>query len=133
MDLSWLDLTHQGVGILLQLAILAGMFLLRKFKQSAQTFYESNTTIQQRQLLSQLGREAFVYAETVYAQMDGPAKLNEAIKYLYDRCDTCGIENLHMQEARAVVESAWLEDRRLTGRPVEKAIVPAQQSPAEQR
>ena len=116
-----MNLIQQGADILFQIGILLGLFLLRTLKARVKTFVDSKTTVQQRAMLSQLGKEAFAYAETVYRGHDGPAKLNEAIKYLLDRCDTCGLNDVHMKEARAVIESAWIEDKRKTGQPVVSA------------
>jgi hypothetical protein len=113
-----MNLIQQGADILFQIGILLGLFLLRTLKGKVQTFVDAKTTVQQRQMLTQLGKEAFAYAETVYRGHDGPAKLNEALKYLLDRCDSSGLCDVHMKEARAVIESAWIEDKRKTGQPI---------------
>lgn len=107
--IAWVD---QGIGLLLQIAVLGGLYLLAKLRTRFKTMLDSQTTYQQRQLLAQLGREAFAYAETVYRDHDGPAKLNQATRYLLDRCETCGLEEIPVQDARALIESAWLEQNR---------------------
>lgn len=108
-----MNLLHQGTGILVQLAVVVAMILLRKLKDHVQTYVLSHTTTQQRQLLAQLGQEAFAYAETVYRGMDGPAKLNEATKYLLDKSQALGLGEVPMTDVRAVIESAWLQNKSL--------------------
>lgn len=113
MHALWVALLQQGTTILVQMAILVVLFLLRTLKAHLQTYVVAHTTTQQRQLLAQLGQEAFSYAETVYQGLDGPAKLNEATKYLLDKANTTGLGQVQLQDARAVIESAWLADQRL--------------------
>jgi hypothetical protein len=113
-DQLW-TLLHQGSGILVQLAVVVALVLLRKFKDQIQSYYLSHNTTQQRQLLAQLGQEAFAYAETVYRDMDGPAKLNEATKYLLDKSQSLGLGEVPMTDVRAVIESAWLQNKSLLG------------------
>ncbi|TCP53733.1 superfamily 6 holin (LLH) [Tumebacillus sp. BK434] len=120
-----LGMLQDGVSIVLQLAVLAGLLLLRNLKQRMQNYYDAQTTLQNRQLLAQLGREAFSYAETVYTMEDGPAKMNEAIKYLMDKCGTCGMQDVPMKDMRAVIESAWLEDRRGAAAPASASLMSA--------
>ncbi|MCX7570696.1 phage holin, LLH family [Tumebacillus sp. DT12] len=110
--MAYLD---QGLGIVLEIAILAGLFFLRKLRGNVEGFFDSRTNAQKRQLLAQLGKEAFAYAETVYRGGDGPAKLNEAVRYMIDRCEDCGLGEVPMKEMRAVIEGAWLDDRRKAG------------------
>ncbi|HEU4962291.1 MAG TPA: hypothetical protein VFV52_00305 [Bacilli bacterium] len=105
--MSWLD---QGVSLLLQVAVLVGLFLLRTIRNKVSEYVESRTTLHQRELLAQIGREAYAYAETVYREADGPAKLNHAIRYLLDHCERCELTDVKLKEARAVIESAWLKD-----------------------
>ncbi len=107
-----LSMLKDGASILLEVAILAGLLLFRDIKQRIQQYYDTHTTLQQRNLLAQLGREAFSYAETVYAREDGPSKMNEAIKYMLDKCASCGMKDVEVKDLRAVIESAWLQDRR---------------------
>jgi len=103
---------QEGVALILQIAVFAALFFLRTLKDKVQTYYTSKTTHQDRLLLAQIGREAFAFAETVYRGHDGPAKLNEAIKYLLDRAKEHGLGDVPMMDARAVIESAWLESDR---------------------
>ncbi|PWK13898.1 phage holin, LLH family [Tumebacillus permanentifrigoris] len=111
---SWMSLVQQGTTVLVQIAVLVVIILVRTVKKRLETYYTSHTTVQQRQLLSQFGREAFAYAETVYRDYDGPAKMNEAIKYLLDTGESAGMKDIPLTSARAVIESAWLDDKRKT-------------------
>lgn len=103
---------QEGVSLILQIAVFGALLFLRTFKNKVQTYYTSKTTHQERLLLAQLGREAFALAETVYRGHDGPAKLNEAIKYLLDRAKEHGLGDVPMMDARAMIEAAWLESNR---------------------
>lgn len=117
-----LGMAWDGTGIVLQIALLVGLFLWNAVKEPLKTAISAHTTANQRQVLSQLGREAFAYAETVHAAQDGPAKMNEAVKFLLDRCESCGLKDLQMVEVRAAIESAWLQDRRQSGRPTAMVV-----------
>nr|WP_315990772.1 phage holin, LLH family [Desulforamulus aquiferis] len=64
----------------------------------------------QRATLAILGREAFAFAETVFRELPGPEKLAEAVKYLEDKAIKLGIQ-VTLDEARASIEKAWLEDK----------------------
>ncbi|MBL0386284.1 hypothetical protein JJB07_06405 [Tumebacillus sp. ITR2] len=109
---AWLPLVDQGVAVLLQIAVLAAFILLKNLKSRLESYYTAHTSTQERQLLAQFGREAFAFAETVYRDYDGPAKMNEAIKYLLDAGTKYGMKDIPLTEARAVIESAWLDDKR---------------------
>ncbi|TEB13910.1 hypothetical protein Psfp_03326 [Pelotomaculum sp. FP] len=74
-------------------------------------YFEARTTTEQRQVLALLGKEAFSFAETVYKELKDPDKLAEAVKYLEQKAAVVGIK-VTFEEARAVVEAAWLEDKR---------------------
>lgn len=115
-----LDYLQQGFSLLIQLVFLgiaAGLIWLRK---KIIQYVTTQTTARTRDLLSQIGKEAFAYAETVYGAMDGPAKLNEAIKYMLNVLGQHGYKDVPMQDIRAVIEQAWLENRRQSGNPVVK-------------
>lgn len=114
------ELLQQGLVILLQiglLAVVAGLLWIRK---QLTMYIQSHTTVQERAFLERVGKEAFTYAETVFGALDGPAKLNEATKYMLDVLNQHGMNNVPMKDIRAIIEQAWLEDRRKSGKPVEK-------------
>lgn len=115
------EFLQQGLSVLLQillLAIVAGLLWIRK---QLTAYIQSHTTVQERAFLERIGREAYTYAETVFGALDGPAKLNEATKYMLDVLAQYGIKNVPMKDIRAMIEQAWLEDRRKSGRPVEQS------------
>ena len=107
-----LGLIGNSTGLVLLIALIVGIFIWRACKEPLMTAITSHTSAKQREVLAQLGREAFAFAETVHAGLDGPAKRNEAVKFLLDRCDGCGLRDVDMKDVRAVIESAWLQDRR---------------------
>ncbi|TEB13346.1 phage holin [Pelotomaculum propionicicum] len=98
------------------LAVLALLTVLVKgwlntLKQKAEAYFEAKTTSEQRSVLALLGKEAFSFAETVYKELDGPAKLARAVEYVEQKAQEAGI-TVAAEEIRAVVEAAWLEDKR---------------------
>jgi len=127
-----LSYVQGGAGLLLQLAGLVVLALLGRAGSTVQAFLRARTERDRRVLLGQLGREAYAFAETIYHHKDSASKRDEAMRYLLDKCDACGIRNLQMADARAALEMAWLEDRRRQGLPVGKQV-PAQMSPSEWR
>jgi Bacteriophage holin of superfamily 6 (Holin_LLH) len=127
---QFLGMIGNGTSLVLLIVLLVGIFIWRAFKEPLITAITSHTSAKQREMLAQLGREAFAYAESVHAGQDGPAKRNEAVKFLLDRCEGCGLRDVDMKDVRAVIESAWLQDRRQSGQPV---VPHAVNSQAEQR
>jgi hypothetical protein len=98
------------------LAALALLTVLAKgwlngLKQKAEAYYEARTTTEQRTTLALLGKEAFSFAEAVYKDLDGPRKLAEAVKFAEGRAQQLGLK-VDFEDIRAVVETAWLEDKR---------------------
>lgn len=101
--------------ILAALGVLAVLIKswLNQLKNKAEAYFEQRTTAEQRKILMLLGKEAFSFSETVYKELKGPDKLAEAVKYLEDKAARLGIP-VTFEEARAVIESAWLEDKKKT-------------------
>ena len=81
---------------------------MRHWKLRAFAYYETKSTAIQREWLRLVGVEAYHYAERTFYQHDGPAKLNEAIKYVLDRAEGQGVE-ISYPEVRAVTERACSE------------------------
>lgn len=92
----------------LEAAMMLGLTLLHRWKRRAIELYQRQTTAAERQWLQLVGVEAFHYAERVFRECDGPAKLNEAVKYVLDRTSTHGVDVTY-SEIRAVIERAWSE------------------------
>ncbi|WP_170119365.1 phage holin [Tumebacillus permanentifrigoris] len=102
------SLVNSALLLLLQIAVVSGLILLKRWKLQMEAYYAKQTTVQQRELLALVGNEAFHYAEQVFAQHDGPAKLNEAVKYVLDRATSHRLQVTY-PEVRAVIEKAWAE------------------------
>lgn len=81
---------------------------LNSLKTKAENYFEQRTTAEQRKTLAILGKEAFSFAETAYREMKGKEKLGQAVLYLQKRADSLGIK-VSIEEARAVIEAAWLD------------------------
>lgn len=102
------SLVSNALLILLQIVLVVGLSMLRRWKLQMEEYYAKHSTVQQRKLLALVGNEAFHYAEQVFHTHDGPAKLNEAVKYVLDRAVSHGLQVTY-PEVRAVVEKAWAE------------------------
>lgn len=96
-----------AIGVLVVLA----KAWLNKLKQKAEAYLESKTTTEQLKTLALLGKEAFSFAETAYKELGGADKLEQAKKYLEEKAAAVGIK-LTAEEVKAVIEAAWLEDKR---------------------
>ncbi|GAX89456.1 phage holin, LLH family [Effusibacillus lacus] len=119
MDQGTFGLLQQAVSMLLQIVLLAVVAGLVWLRNELKNYIAANTTIRERELIADLGKAAFSYAETVYSGLDGPGKLNEATKYMLDVLEGMGKE-VPMKDIRAAIETAWLEDRRRSGVPAKK-------------
>lgn len=52
--------------------------------------------------------EAYAYAETVFAELEGADKLSEALQYLSSKLTLLDI-SFSAEEIRAAIEKAWME------------------------
>ncbi|BCJ88010.1 phage holin [Effusibacillus dendaii] len=109
-----MNLVQQAVAILLQILLIGVLAGLVWIRSELKNYIVQHTTAKERDLIARIGQEAFTYAETVFAQSDGPAKLNEAIKYMLDALARQG-KSIPMKEVRSAIESAWMSDKRATG------------------
>lgn len=108
MDTAVSNTLHELLLIGLETLLLLGIALFHRFRQMAAQYCASKTTAAQREWLRLVGVEAYHYAERAFLQFDGPAKLNEAVKYVLDRADSYGL-HITYPEIRAVIEKAWTE------------------------
>jgi len=99
---------HSILLLLLTGATLTAVLLLRRWQHEASAYYRTRSSTNQRQWLHLIGQEAYSHAERVYPHYDGPAKLNEAIKYALDRAQLHHLDFTYA-EIRAVIECAWTE------------------------
>ncbi|ASS74461.1 hypothetical protein CIG75_05290 [Tumebacillus algifaecis] len=92
----------------LELGLFVLLVVLYRWKLKALGYYRTTMSVRQREWLNLIGREAFHYAERAFTHYDGPAKLNEAVKYVLERSDQQGVEVTY-PEIRAVIEKAKAE------------------------
>ncbi|HHY68562.1 phage holin, LLH family [Kyrpidia sp.] len=114
MDPWWVPLANQLVLFVLQFLAALGLALLHLAGRKVADYLRLHATKAQRDLLACLAAEAFSFAETVYRDSDGPAKLEQAMGYLSQRLRQHGV-TVTPDEMRAAVEQAWLQDRRNHG------------------
>ncbi|ARU59771.1 hypothetical protein CBW65_00930 [Tumebacillus avium] len=94
----------------MELGMFVLLVVLHRWKLKAVRYYRTKTTVRQREWLNLIGQEAFHYAERAFTHYDGPAKLNEAVKYVLERSDSHGVDVTY-PEIRAVIEKAWAETK----------------------
>ncbi|WP_051236805.1 phage holin [Paenibacillus pinihumi] len=98
-----------GVLSLLTAIVTGALFEARK---RVLLWLDTRTSNEQRELLHKLAGEAFSFAETVYKEAGGPAKLEQAYQYLSKRLQERGIELEH-EDIRSAIEKAVLEYKTL--------------------
>lgn len=113
------DLLMQAVSDVLTAAFLAALGLIvrlallewRRFQPKVDEWLAKQVDASTRELLSRVGREAFVFAETAYQQLSGPERLQYALDYASKVLNQYGVK-VTPEEISAVIHSAWLEDKR---------------------
>lgn len=93
-----------GLHVAAVLGLTAAIFIWRKLYELLTT----HLTKSQLQILSALGKEGYVLAETAYRSVDGPTKLQGAMAYVTERARLRGI-SVTEASVRAAVELAWME------------------------
>jgi len=88
---------------------------VRKYLPIVIKFIKAHTTVAQQKLIEQLGKKAFVFAETVFKEKKGNEKLHEAVSYFEKHLDSHGLGavNLSYNMVRNAIEQAWLADKSL--------------------
>ncbi|MEB3103099.1 phage holin, LLH family [Ferviditalea candida] len=96
------------VQAVLGLAVTLVVYYISTLKKQAIVWLDAHTTANQRQTLHAVAQEAFSFAETVWAQYQGPQKMAAAIDYATQKLKGYGI-NVTQEEIRAAIEKAVLE------------------------
>ena len=81
--------------------------LLKTLKAKLDIWLDAKLSVEQRNLLHKIGKEAFTHAETVYKYADGEKKLDQAYTYATSRLASLGIK-MSEQEIKAAIHEAWL-------------------------
>jgi len=98
----------QIVQALVGLLVVFVLGVVASLRVKVNVWLSSKTSAQQREILHRIAAEGFALVEVTYKQMDGPAKLNKALKYVSDRAISYGLD-FSIDTIRAVVEKAVLE------------------------
>lgn len=73
----------------------------------ADSWFDAKISVSQRELLHKISTEGFAYAQTVYKDLGGADKLQQALAYASDQLEVRGIK-VAPEEIRAAVEKAYL-------------------------
>ena len=92
------------LGILSTIA-LAGLAAL---KTNVKAWIDSKTSVNNRELLHKIAKEAFAHAETAFKENGGAYKLEQALKYAAGKLDKIGVE-LTTEEIKAAIHDACLK------------------------
>jgi len=78
-------------------------------------WFKAHTSVAQRKLIEELGKNSFTHAETIFKDKKGQDKLHEAIDFFQKHLDSHGLNgvNLSYPMIRNAVERAWLADKSL--------------------
>lgn len=113
------DILMQAVSDVLTAAFLAALGLIvrlalmewRKMKPKIDEWLSKQLDASTRELLSRVGQEAFVFAETTYRQLSGTERLQYALEYATRVLNQYGVK-VTPEEISAAIHSAWLADKR---------------------
>ncbi|HEY2492171.1 MAG TPA: phage holin, LLH family [Paenibacillus sp.] len=91
------------VGVVATVILRAVAFL----QQKANSWFDAKLSVSQRELLHKIAYEGFAYAQTVYKDLGGEDKLQQALVYASNQLEARGIK-VAPEEIRAAVEKAYL-------------------------
>ncbi|OME62311.1 hypothetical protein BSK59_02235 [Paenibacillus odorifer] len=92
------------VGVLATVILRAVALLQHK----ANSWFDAKLSVSQRELLHKIASEGFAFAQTVYKDLGGEEKLQQALLYSSDQLAAKGIK-VSTEEIRAAVEDAYLK------------------------
>jgi len=97
------EIVQALVGVLVTVLL----FTIHELQSRVRKWIEARTTIEQRDTLYRLAGEAMALSETLYAQLGGEEKLNQACRYVTSRVAELGF-TVQPETVRAAVEGAVL-------------------------
>jgi hypothetical protein len=77
-------------------------------QQKANSWFDAKLSVSQRELLHKIASEGFAIAQTVYKDLGGEEKLQQALLYSSDQLASKGIK-VSTEEIRAAIEDAYLK------------------------
>ncbi|GMA51729.1 hypothetical protein GCM10025857_30860 [Alicyclobacillus contaminans] len=105
MHSLWLTVLHQMVMLLLQSVFCLLLVLVHCLWPTVRRWLNQHVSQQERQLLSTIGHEAYIFAESVYAGHGGDEKLQQALTYALAVLGKSG-QSFTVGEIRAAIENA---------------------------
>lgn len=95
--------------VLAIIGVLATVILrtIALLQAKADSWFDAKLSVSQRELLHKIASEGFAYAQTVYKELGGEEKLQQALVYASDQLEARGIK-VAPEEIRAAVEKAYL-------------------------
>lgn len=81
---------------------------VRSLQAKGEKLIEARTTAAQREQLHKIAAEAFAFAQTLYKNLDGPLKLEQAVGYASRQLKDRNID-MSTEEIHAAIEKAYLE------------------------
>lgn len=95
-------------------ALIVIAFALRHWRvlgvwiKAKKTAAEAKSRQKLQALLWAKALEAYLYAETAFAELSGSDKMTKALQYVSDKLQLLGI-SFSVEEIRAAIEKAWFE------------------------
>lgn len=107
---TYITAIDSAINRVLVTVILRSIALLRV---KAESWFDARLSVQQRELLHKIATEGFAYAQTVFKDLEGPAKLDRALQDASEQLITRKI-NISDVEIRAAIEQAYLNYKAAT-------------------
>jgi hypothetical protein len=100
--------------VLAIVGLIATVFLgaINMLKAKAGAYFDAKLTAAQRELLHRIAEEAYAFAETVFKDVGGPAKLEKALQYAIEQLAKSRV-SVSAVELQAAIEKAWIELERI--------------------
>ncbi|MDQ0189230.1 phage holin [Alicyclobacillus cycloheptanicus] len=118
MHQLWITVLNRALLLLLQLVVVSVLVLMHRFAPVVKVWLDRHTTLTERKILAQVGKEAFQYAESAFFGAPGQVKLDQALKYAAAIANRKGV-SVTENEMRAAIEQAVQEakviNRQSTG------------------
>lgn len=108
----WVTILSKTLLWLIQVLVVSFLVGVHRYAPALHRWVDHHTTLTERQVLAQIGKEAFRYAETVFTSSPGQVKLDQALKYAANVAQNKGLK-VSEQELQSAIEQAVQDAKQL--------------------
>lgn len=112
MHQIWLEVLNRLLLLAVQVVVVGALLVFHRYAPAVKQWIDRHTTLTERQIIAQIGKEAFRFAETAFTSSPGQVKLDEALKYASQVANAKGL-NVSESEFRASIEQAVQDEKTL--------------------